>query len=191
MEQAEPHRELMSAAIERDGEAQRAVLAGEHDVARSAFTQAAALYRRSWEAAPPGSYGRLVGMLKAAILAGGGRPEANYVRSALADVAGDSPTAAYAVALAALRLGDDAAARDAAAHMRGGSDAFDRTAEAIVALADRDRARYHSALEAIVVDFESREEHLTGVPIADTAVMLERLATPRDMTAGVPSPLLP
>jgi hypothetical protein len=61
----------MTAAVERDGEGQRALLAGDRDAARSAFTAAADLYRQSWEVAPATAYGRLVGMLKAAVLAGG------------------------------------------------------------------------------------------------------------------------
>jgi hypothetical protein len=42
-----------------------------------------------------------------------------------------------------------------------------------------------------VRDFEGRDAHLTGVPIADTALMLEALAAPRGMTARVDSPLMP
>jgi hypothetical protein len=43
---------------------------------------------------------------------------------------------------------------------------------------------------AIAADFETREEHLEGVPIADTALMLERLAAARGMACGPASPLL-
>jgi len=42
-----------------------------------------------------------------------------------------------------------------------------------------------------VRDFEQRTEHLTGVAIADTALMLERLAGDRGLRAGVRSALLP
>jgi hypothetical protein len=42
-----------------------------------------------------------------------------------------------------------------------------------------------------VRDFEGREQHLSGVAIADTGLMLERLAERREMAAGVASPLLP
>ncbi len=75
--------------------------------------------------------------------------------------------------------------------MRGGSDAFDRTADAITALAERDGGAYATALDAIVADFAAREDHLTGVAIADTAAMLERLAAARGMAANASSPLLP
>jgi hypothetical protein len=75
--------------------------------------------------------------------------------------------------------------------MRGDSVAFARAADAIDALAARDRERYAAALAAIVHDFEQRAEHVTGVAIADTALMLERLAARRGISARVASPLLP
>lgn len=181
----------MSAAIGRDGDAQRALLAGDVDVARAAFAEAAARYRRSWEAAPPASYGQLVGMLKSAVLAGGA-PRARRLcsRRARRQVAG-SPPAAYAQAIAALIADDDAAAQSWVSRMRGGSDALDRAADAIAGLAARDPTAYAAALDAIMRDFEHRAEHLTGVAIADTALMLELLAARRGITAGVQSPLLP
>ena len=191
MTEAEPdHRELMVAAIERDGAGQRALLDGDGEAARREFADAAELYRRSWEAAPPASYGRLVGMLKSAVLAGGGEDEARFARAELPDDA-DSPPAAYAHALAALIARDDAAARRWSGTMRAGSEAFDRTAEAIDALAAGDSERFSAALGEIVRDFEQRSEHLTGVPIADTAVMLQELAARRGTTAAVQSPVLP
>ena len=191
VEQTEQHRELMAEAIERDGEGQRALLAGDGQTARVAFSTASELYRRSWKVAPSGAYGRLVGMLKSAILAGGGEEQADYARSALGKVRERSPTASYARAIAALLVGDDEAARQAAVGMRAGSGAFGRTADAVVALADRDDRAYTVSLAAIVRDFEARERHLTGVPIADTGLVLERLAQRRGMRGGLASPLLP
>lgn len=187
----ERHRELMSAAIARDGEAQRALLSGDATGARSRFSAAAADYRASWEAAPPASYGRLIGMLKSAVLAGGGRPEAEYAIVALGADAAESPAAAYASALAALVIGDDERARDAADVMRGGSEPFPRTAVAIAALADGDAAGFGAALREIVSDFESRAEHLTGVRVADTALMLATLADRRGIASAIDSPIFP
>lgn len=181
----------MRSAIEREGEAQRALLEGDQRAAGEAFAGAAELYWKSWEAAPPGSYGRLVGMLKSAILAGGGEAEARFVRSELADEEDASPTAAYAQAIAALLVGDDGGAKQSAAGMGAGSDAFGRTAEAIAALADGDGDGFAHSLRAIVQDFESRDRFLTNVPVADTALMLERLAERRGISAAVDSPLLP
>lgn len=181
----------MTAAVERDGAAQQALLSGDREAARVAFAEASDLYRQSWEEAPPSAYGRLVGMLKSAVLAGGGEEEASYARGALAGADPESVTAAYARALAALVLGDDAEARASAETMLAGGEAFARTGDAIAALADRDAGRFETALTAIVRDFEARTEHLTGVAIADTALLLSTLAARREIVAAVDSPVLP
>ena len=181
----------MTAAVERDGAAHEALLAGERDTARAAFAAASDLYRRSWEEAPPTAYGRLVGMLKSAVLAGGGAPEARYVRDALPHASPESQTASYAQALAALILDEDDDAQAWARRMGADADAFGRTADAIAAVAARDADRYAVALGAIVRDFEQRSEHLTGVAIADTALVLEVQAARRGMAAAIESPVLP
>jgi hypothetical protein len=167
------HLDLLREAIATEADGQRALLAGEDG--RAPLLAAAELYRRSWEVAPPASYGRLIGMLKAAVLAGDAADAAAYARVAVPDDA-HSPPARYAVAIAALVEGDREGAAAAAAGMRAGSDAFNRAAAAVEAIAAGDAAAYAKAVRAIVADFEGREEHVTGVPIADTAVMLERLA---------------
>lgn len=181
----------MGAAIEREADAQRAALAGDRPAAEAAFLEASDGYRRSWEVAPPRSYGRLVGMLKAAILGGRGTEAAGYVQRSLAEAPTESPTAAYAAAIAALALGEDEQAGSYAQAMRTGSEAFARAASAIEALARGDQVRYRAALGEIVADFEARQAHLTGVAMADTAAMLERLAAARGMAADLESPLLP
>ena len=184
-----PHVEEMEAAIRADGEGLRALLDGDDERARERLAEAVARYRASWELAPPRSYGRLVGMLKAAVIAGDAGEVAAYARSQVPEA--DSPPSAYVLAIAALVEGDDAAAPAAAAGMRAGSPAFGRAADAIEALAGGDAGAYGAAVRAIVADFESREEHLTGVPVADTALMLERLAEPRSLAAHPESAMLP
>ena len=186
----EQHRVLQREAVALEAEAHRALLAGDDVAARDALRAASDRYRASWDAAPPDAYGRLVGMVKAAVLAGEATTAARFVRSAVEDPP-PSPTSAYALAVAALVEGDDDVAARAADAMRAGSDAFARAADAIAALARRHEAAYAAALEAIVADFAARDAHLTGVPIADTALMLERLAGPRRMAARPESPLVP
>jgi hypothetical protein len=182
---------LLTEAIEREGDAQRQLLAGDVAAARTEFRQVSELYRQSWEAAHARAFGRLVGMLKAAVLAGGGAEQAVYTRAALAGADAESPTANYARSIASLIAGDDDDALISAERMRAGGDAFARTAEALSALATHEETRYATALRAIVRDFERRSAHLTGVAIADTAVMLEALAARRGMAAGIESPVLP
>jgi hypothetical protein len=188
-----PHRELMLQAIAREGEAHRAALGGDRAAAATAYAGAVVLYRRSWELAPPKSYGRLLGLLKASVLGGTAEQGAAYVRGQLtAEAAGEpSPTAGYVLAVAALVAGDDAAAVRFAGAMRGASDPHDRTADAIAGLATGDGEAYRAAVGAIVGDFSARDTHLTGVPIADTAAMLEAIARRRGMAAELHGPLLP
>ncbi len=181
-------RELLQEALAAETEGQRLLLAG--TPAPEPFARAAAAYRASWEAAPPDAYGRLAGLVKAAILGDDATGAAAYV---LGQVPADttSPVAGYALAVALLVQGDDAAAGPAAVAMAAGGDAFERTATALLALAERDQAAYTGALAAIVADFEERDAHLTGVAIADTAVMLERLAAARGMQLRPVSPVMP
>lgn len=177
------HEDALREAIAADGEAYAALLAGED--AREALRRAASAYRRSWEAAPPRSFGRLVGYAKASILAGD--DPAPYVREQVSEA--DSPPAHWALALAVLSAGEDATAH--AEGMRAGAEAFGRTADAVAALSAGDRDGYAEAVRAIVADFEGRDQHLTGIPIADTALVLERLAERRGLAAHPASPLLP
>ncbi|MDQ6775918.1 MAG: hypothetical protein M3071_06805 [Actinomycetota bacterium] len=185
-----PHLDRLLEAIAVEGRGQRALLAGEDRTAAEALLESSGLYRQSWELASPTAFGRLIGMLKAAVIAGDASSAAAYARTQLPDPVESAP-ASYALAIAALIERDDATARAASAGMRSGSPPFVRTADAIDALLDHDAERYAGAVGEIVADFEAREEHLTSVPIADTAIMLERLAEARGMASRPVSPLLP
>ena len=171
---SEPHLEWLNEALAAEAEGLRAHLAGGE--AAPHFASAAAGYRASWAAAPPMSFGRLVGMLKTAVLAGEPHEAATY---ALTQLPADSvsPVAAYAEALAAAVIGDDDRVRRAAEVMAVEGGAFERTARALVALADGDEAGLAAAVRMIRADFAEREAHLTGVPVADTALVLERLVS--------------
>lgn len=146
------------------------------------FREAAGWYWTSYELAPPKSYGRLVGMLKAAVLGGGGAEQAATVRRLLGDC-GSSPTSWYAIAIAALIEGDRALATRAAGELREGGPAFGRAADAIAAIAAADDAAARRAIHAIEDDFAARDAHLTGVAIADTAVLF---ATLRERSTRLP-----
>src|SRR3954449_4718568 len=128
-----PHVEEMEAAIRADGEGLRALLDGDPDRGRQRLREAVARYRASWELAPPRSFGRLVGMLKAAVILGDAAEAAAYARAAVPEA--DSPPSAYVRAIAALVEDDDDAAARFADGMRTGSAAFGRAADAIAALA--------------------------------------------------------
>lgn len=186
----EAHRTLMLEAMELEADGQRRLLAGETSAGRRSMSEAAARYRDSWARAPQRAYGRAVGMLKAAVIAGGGADEAAHARATIGEE-GDSASSWYALGIAALIDRDDALALRAAATMHDGGDAFARAADAIAALAGRDDDAYASAIRSILDDFEQRTEHLTGVAFADTTHMLELLAERRGMAVRPVSRLLP
>lgn len=188
---APTHHDEMEAALELEGQAQRSALGGEWDRARSLFAEAASHYRASWNLASRTSYGRLVGLLKAAVLAGAGEEEAAFARAEIVGADQHSVTAAYVRALAATIGDDDAEAIRWAGVMRKSAGAFERTSAVLEALARGDAEAYRSALGEVVRDFEERAEHLTGVAFADTALMLECLAARRGMHAGLSSAVLP
>jgi hypothetical protein len=185
-----PHLDLLREAIAVEGGGQLALLSGDQAAGVDALRESSRLYRESWELASPTSYGRLIGMLKAAVIAGDASYAAAYARTQLPDTV-ETPPASYALAIAALVERDDATARSASTGMRSGSPAFINAADAIDGLTNRDADLYAAAVRAIVADFERRETHLTNVAIADTALMLERLAEARGMACRPVSPLLP
>jgi hypothetical protein len=60
-----------------------------------------------------------------------------------------------------------------------------------VAIAGGDRTAYQKAVTAVLRSFETREEYLEDLPVADTVVVLQALASPRGLEAKLDSPLLP
>lgn len=169
-------------AAERDAYAEQ--LAGRPAAAR--YRAARDAYVASHAETGPRSWGRLIGALKMAILADDGVAE--VAARALADADGvEGAAAGYARALAAVATG---AAPDTT-EMRAAGDAFARTGRALQALADGDAAAYRAALGEILADFEARDQHLSGVAIADTVLVLERLAEARGIAAHPQSPLVP
>jgi hypothetical protein len=174
----------LNAALAAEADAYRALLAGED--ARPALLRARDAYMASHAETGPRSWGRLLGALKMAILAGDGADA--IARQAVAEAEeADSPASAYVRALAQVTLGE----RPDVEAMLAAGESFARTGRALAALAAGDRSAYAAALADIVADFEARDQHLSGVAIADTALVLERLAEPRGMAAHPSGPLVP
>ena len=61
----------------------------------------------------------------------------------------------------------------------------------LAALAGGDSSGYESAIGDLVADFESRDEYLEDVPVADTVLALQELAAARGIAAALASTLLP
>jgi hypothetical protein len=156
------------------------------------FARSAERYRESYEGAPPASWGRLIGAVKSRILAGdwgGAREDAVWALEQNPAVSG-SPIGVYAAALALLTLAEDEQAAATAAGLREG-EFPEPVAAAVTTLARHDHEGYAEALARVLESFETREEYLEGIPVADTVIVLEALAARRGFAAGLRSPLLP
>ena len=156
------------------------------------WARSAERYRESYEGAPPGSWGRLIGAVKARILAGDWGGAAEDARWALEQdpAASGSPIGVYAAALALLTLAEDEQAAAAAAPLKG--EEFPQpVADALAALAAHDHESYAEAVRRVLESFETREEYLEDMPVADTVIVLEALAARRGFAARLESPLLP
>lgn len=174
----------LDAALAAEADAYRALLDGRP--AGALLLRARDAYLASHAETGPASWGRLLGALKMAILAGDGVPEIAGDAAAQAAQA-ESPASAYVLALARVALGE---APDVQPMLEAGGS-FERTGRALAALAAGRQQAYVEALGAILADFRSRDAHLTGVAFADTAAVLEQLAEGRGMAVRPASSLLP
>jgi len=169
------------------------LMGGNTDAARQWFAKAVDRYRESYEHAPPGSWGRPIGMLKAEILAGewhGAAKDAEWTLEQGAAEA-ESPIGRYAGCLALLVLGRDEEARVLADGLRTHADFPAPVGDALAMIAAEDPVGYIEAVEAVLESFETRDEYLEDLPVADTVMVLQALAARRTMSAQLESPLLP
>jgi hypothetical protein len=169
------------------------LMAGRDGESREWLLRAADTYRRSWEGAPPGSWGRPIGAMKSRLIAGDREGAAEDARWALeAGAAGsESPIGIYAAALAHLVLGEDDAAGELASRLRERDDFPRSVAAALAALASGDAGGYESAIKVLLADFESREEYLEDIPVADTVLAFQALARDGGPQVALSSQLLP
>lgn len=159
------------------------LMAGDREGARQWLVRSAERYRESWDSgAPTDAWGRPIAMMKALLIAGEARPCNNLLLAALLTLdAGaaeaESTIGRYAGTLALLVLDRD---DEAAALASGLGDGFSAdVAAALAALATRDASAFGTAVAAIRQDFESRDDFLEDLPVPDTALALEALATRR------------
>ena len=122
------------------------LMQGRSDEAATWFERAAGRYRESFPEAPPASWGRPIGAVKALVLAGDWEKAEEAARWALETGAPE---------------------------------------------AESPIGRYAAAVEAVLASFETRDEYLEDLPVADTVLVLQALAERRGMTADLDSPLLP
>lgn len=187
-------RQLMRMGNASYGAGLALLMAGRRDEAADWLGRAAARYRESFADAPPESWGRPIGAVKARLLAGdveAARDEARFALDAGA-AESDSPIGRYAAALAYLVLGDDEQARVHADAIRTREDFPQAVGDALAYLAaGTDRIGYIDAVEDVLASFETRDDYLEDVPVADTVIVLQTLAEQRELAAELSSPLLP
>ena len=169
------------------------LMLGRADEANTWFHRAADRYRESFPDAPPGSWGRPIGAMKSLVLAGDWPAAEDAARWALEAGApdADGPIGRYAAALALLVLGDDEEARVHANAVRTRDDFPEAVGDALAYLAAQDVVGYAEAVEEVLESFETREEYLEDLPVADTVLVLQTLARRRGLAAELSSPLLP
>jgi hypothetical protein len=157
--------------------------------------RAAARWRESWDAgAAPDAWGRPIGALKASLLAGD--DAALEVLAPwtleLGTATAESPIGRYAATLALLVLGRWPEARHVVESLRERDDFPHDVADALAYVAAHDVVGYIEAVESVVASFETREEFLEDVRVADTALVLAELARRRGIDQPLPdSDVLP
>jgi hypothetical protein len=169
------------------------LMLGRADDAAVWLHRAAERYRDSYADAPPASWGRPLGAVKALLLAGDWPAAEDAARWTLETGAADvsSPIGRYAAALAFLVLGEDAQARVHADAIRTRDDFPQAVGDALAYLAAQDVAGYAEAVEEVLDSFAERDEYLEDLPVADTVLVLQALARRRGMRSELSSPLLP
>ena len=169
------------------------LMGGNTAAAREWFARAVERYRESWDDAPPASWGRPIGMLKARVLAGDWEGAASDAEWTLVQGAVDaeSPIGRYAACLALLVLGRDEEARVLADGLRTHDGFPSDVGDALAMIAAEDVLGYIEAVESVLESFEQRDEYLEDMPVADTVIVLQALAGRRGMAAELSSALLP
>jgi hypothetical protein len=169
------------------------LMEGDDAAARTWFTRAVERYGESFADAPPGSWGRTIAAMKARVLARDWRWAEDAARWTLDEgaAAAESPIGKYAACLALLILDRDRDARVLADDLRTHDGFPTDVADALAMLTAQDVIGYIEAVESVLESFESREEYLEDVPVADTVLVLQELAARREMAAELESALLP
>jgi tetratricopeptide (TPR) repeat protein len=169
------------------------LMEGNRDEASEWLHRAAETYRESLADAPAGSWGRPIGAMKALVLADdwAAAEEAATWTLEYGAAEAESPIGHYAAALALLILGRDHEAVAHADAIRTRDDFPNDVGDALAFLAAQDVVGYAIAIESVLESFETRDEYLEDIPVADTVLVLQALAVRREMAAELSSPLLP
>jgi hypothetical protein len=188
-------RQLVRVAMAATGAGLARLMQGRRAEAAGWFVRSAERFRESYADAPPGSWGRPIGAVKARVMAGawdGAVGDATWALEQGAEEA-ESPIGRYAAVLALLVLVRDDEAASLAESLRAEpTETFPRAvADALAGLGYGDADVYRDGVGRVLESFEERDAYLEDIPVADTVVVLEALAARRGLGAGLSSPLLP
>jgi hypothetical protein len=185
-------KQLVRVAMAAGGAGLARLMQGRSAEAAGWLSRSAERYRQSWDGAPAGSWGRLIGAVKSRILAGDWEGAVQDARWALEQrpQESDSPIGAYAAVLALLTLAEDEQAAALAPALR--HEGFpEAVGDALASLSAHDRDAYASSVARVLESFEIRGDYLEDIPVADTVLVLEALAARRGLATGLKSALLP
>jgi hypothetical protein len=166
------------------------LMAGDREEAAEWLRRSAVRYRESWDAGGATSaWGRPLGAMKALLIASDDAGDAARWALDAGTAEAESPIGRYAGVLALLVLGRDDEAGDLVATL--GDEFPADVAEALRALAAHDADAYGLAVGAVRRSFEERQDFLEDVPVADTALAFDALATRRFAAAPEQEPRPP
>jgi hypothetical protein len=161
------------------------LMAGDLDAA-DWLRRAATAWRASWSGGE--SWGRPIGALKASLLAHDDLAVQELAPWALSlgTATAESPIGRYAATLALLALDRWPEARHVAESLRERDDFPCDVADALAYLAANDVVGYAEAVESVVDSFETRDDYLEDIAVADTALVLQELARRRGIEHTLP-----
>ena len=154
------------------------LMLGDEPGGREWLVRAAERYRESWDAeASPQAWGRPIAAMKALLIAGADARGAAEWAIAMGAADAESSIGRYAGALGLVVLGRNGEAAEVAETL---DDPFPAdVAAALRALAAGDAGAFAVAVADVRKSYENRDGYLEDVPVPDTALALEALATQR------------
>ena len=154
------------------------LMSGDRAGATEWLVRSAARYRESWDAgAPPDAWGRPIAAMKALLIAGEDPSAAAEWALDAGATEAESPIGRYAGTLALLVLGRNGEAGAVAATL--GAPFPTDVAAALRGLAAGDHDAFAAAVADVRQSYEDRDGYLEDLPVPDTALALEALATRR------------
>jgi hypothetical protein len=154
------------------------LMAGDREGAAEWLRRSAERYRESWDAgAAPDAWGRPIAAMKALLIAGEDATEAARWTLGAGAAEAESAIGRYAGVLALIVLDRDEEAATMVAELGDGFPG--EVAAALGAVAAHDAEAYGLAVAAVRTSFDTRDAFLEDLPVADTALALDALATRR------------